>query len=213
MVMMKIGEYIKKIVKEDGKTLAWVAQKMDINYKTFNGKINRGTLSAEDLLKLCALLGISADKLKAELNYDNLFISDDTVAYAIAENISKKQLLNNELIITTKVKLTLTEPTEKNKFIKEVYLFVHSENAHAPQEYELKLIKNVYIIDEGGQFYMEKVDPYDDMRTNRYHLLLSSLKGNVRSSEEAIIHFNKSGQAGNVPTTGGPRSVINIKNY
>lgn len=210
---MKIGEYIKKIVKEDGKTLAWVAQKMDINYKTFNGKINRGTLSAEDLLKLCALLGISADKLKAELNYDNLFISDDTVAYAIAENISKKQLLNNELIITTKVKLTLTEPTEKNKFIKEVYLFVHSENAHAPQEYELKLIKNVYIIDEGGQFYMEKVDPYDDMRTNRYHLLLSSLKGNVRSSEEAIIHFNKSGQAGNVPTTGGPRSVINIKNY
>ena len=114
---MKIGEYIKKIVKEDGKTLAWVAQKMDINYKTFNGKINRGTLSAEDLLKLCALLGISADKLKAELNYDNLFISDDTVAYAIAENISKKQLLNNELIITTKVKLTLTEPTEKNKFI------------------------------------------------------------------------------------------------
>ncbi len=211
--MMKIGEYIKKIVKEDGKTLAWVAQKMDINYKTFNGKINRGTLSAEDLLKLCALLGISADKLKAELNYDNLFISDDTVAYAIAENISKKQLLNNELIITTKVKLTLTEPTEKNKFIKEVYLFVHSENAHAPQEYELKLIKNVYIIDEGGQFYMEKVDPYDDMRTNRYHLLLSSLKGNVRSSEEAIIHFNKSGQAGNVPTTGGPRSVINIKNY
>ena len=211
--MMKIGEYIKKIVKEDGKTLAWVAQKRDINYKTFNGKINRGTLSAEDLLKLCALLGISADKLKAELNYDNLFISDDTVAYAIAENISKKQLLNNELIITTKVKLTLTEPTEKNKFIKEVYLFVHSENAHAPQEYELKLIKNVYIIDEGGQFYMEKVDPYDDMRTNRYHLLLSSLKGNVRSSEEAIIHFNKSGQAGNVPTTGGPRSVINIKNY
>ena len=210
---MKIGEYIKKIVKEDGKTLAWVAQKMDINYKTFNGKINRGTLSAEDLLKLCALLGISADKLKAELNYDNLFISDDTVAYAIAENISKKQLLNNELIITTKVKLTLTEPTEKNKFIKEVYLFVHSENAHAPQEYELKLIKNVYIIDEGGQFYMEKVDPYDDMRTNRYHLLLSSLKGNVRSSEEAIIHFNKSGQAGNVPTTGGPRSVINIKYY
>ena len=210
---MKIGESIKKIVKEDRKTLAWVAQKMDINYKTFNGKINRGTLSAEDLLKLCALLGISADKLKAELNYDNLFISDDTVAYAIAENISKKQLLNNELIITTKVKLTLTEPTEKNKFIKEVYLFVHSENAHAPQEYELKLIKNVYIIDEGGQFYMEKVDPYDDMRTNRYHLLLSSLKGNVRSSEEAIIHFNKSGQAGNVPTTGGPRSVINIKNY
>lgn len=211
--MMKIGEFIKEIAKEDGKTLAWIAQKMGINYKTFSGKLNRGTLSADDLLKLCALLGISADKLKEKQNYDNLFISDDAEAYAIAENISEDQLLNKELIITTKVKLTFTESVEKNKFINEIYLFVHSNNANDLQEYELKLIKNVYIIDEGGQFYMEKVNPNGDVRTNRYHLLLSRLKGNVRSSDEALINFNKSGQAGNVPTAGVPRRMINIKNY
>ncbi|MGA9518437.1 MAG: helix-turn-helix transcriptional regulator [Trichococcus sp.] len=210
---MKIGEFIKEIAKEDGKTLAWIAQKMGINYKTFSGKLNRGTLSADDLLKLCALLGISADKLKEKQNYDNLFISDDAEAYAIAENISEDQLLNKELIITTKVKLTFTESVEKNKFINEIYLFVHSNNANDLQEYELKLIKNVYIIDEGGQFYMEKVNPNGDVRTNRYHLLLSRLKGNVRSSDEALINFNKSGQAGNVPTAGVPRRMINIKNY
>lgn len=210
--MMNIGDCIKEIVKEDGKTLAWVAQKMNINYKTFSGKLNRGTLSAEDLLKLCALLGISADKLKAELNYDNLFISGDTEAYGIAENISKKQLLNNELIITTKVKITLTEPAGKNKFINEIYLFVHSNNANAPQEYELKLIKNVYIIDEGGKFYMEKVDPHNNVKTSRYHLIVSRLRGNIQSSDEALITFIESGQAGNVPTTGTYQKNLNIKN-
>ena len=187
---MKIGEYIKKIVKEDGKTLAWVAQKMDINYKTFNGKINRGTLSAEDLLKLCALLGISADKLKVSLNYDNLFISDGTEAYAIAEDISEDQLLTKELVITTKVKLTHTKPTEESKIIDETYLFVHSNNAIEPQEYELKLIKNIYIIDEVGKFYMDKVDPYNNLKTNRYHLLASRLRGNVPTSKSYEKNLN-----------------------
>ena len=188
--MMKIGEYIKKIVKEDGKTLAWVAQKMDINYKTFNGKLNRGTLSAEDLLKLCALLGISADKLKVSLNYDNLFISDGTEAYAIAEDISEDQLLTKELVITTKVKLTHTKPTEESKIIDETYLFVHSNNAIEPQEYELKLIKNIYIIDEVGKFYMDKVDPYNNLKTNRYHLLASRLRGNVPTSKSYEKNLN-----------------------
>ena len=187
---MKIGEYIKKIVKEDGKTLAWVAQKMDINYKTFNGKLNRGTLSAEDLLKLCALLGISADKLKVSLNYDNLFISDGTEAYAIAEDISEDQLLTKELVITTKVKLTHTKPTEESKIIDETYLFVHSNNAIEPQEYELKLIKNIYIIDEVGKFYMDKVDPYNNLKTNRYHLLASRLRGNVPTSKSYEKNLN-----------------------
>ncbi|MDR7870719.1 MAG: hypothetical protein RIN55_07680 [Tissierellaceae bacterium] len=67
--MKRLGEYIKKCIKEEGKTSIWVADKLGINYKTFVGKLNRDSITAEELLKISVLLDINLENLKRDLNY------------------------------------------------------------------------------------------------------------------------------------------------
>lgn len=177
---MELGEYIKTKIKEYGKSIRWTAEKMNINYKTFDGKLNRNTLSAEELLKLCSLLGISAEKLKLALYYDNTFISDYTEAYVIAEDIFEMELFEKKHIKTKKVKISVANPSKESKFFDKLYLFLPSYSNNVDEnEYELKLIKNIYVEFENNDAFMDKIDSHDYDKTTRYHLKRSGLYGNV----------------------------------
>jgi len=64
---MNIGSYIKNILKEQGRSQAWIADKLELNEKTFSGKLKRNNITGEELLKIAQLLGINLEELKGEI--------------------------------------------------------------------------------------------------------------------------------------------------
>jgi hypothetical protein len=68
---MNIGKKIKEVLDNQGRTAAWLADKIDINEITLRGKLNRNSISADDLLKVSIILDINLEELKVE--YDSLW--------------------------------------------------------------------------------------------------------------------------------------------
>jgi hypothetical protein len=64
---MNLGKYISEIIEQRGIRKTWVADKADINYKTFVDKLNRDSITGKELLRIGKLLNISLDELK---NYE-----------------------------------------------------------------------------------------------------------------------------------------------
>lgn len=61
---MNIGEYVSKLIDDQGREKKWVAEKIGVQYRTFLYRLERNGLLAEDLLKLSEVLGIDLNKLK-----------------------------------------------------------------------------------------------------------------------------------------------------
>lgn len=87
--------------KIQGRTLKWVAEQMDINYKTFMGKIKRNSFSAYELLKLSVILKIDLEALKnkcsIKLKGDKRRIPSNTIRY-LRMSDHKRSELTKELI-------------------------------------------------------------------------------------------------------------------
>ena len=64
---MDIGSYIKNILKEQGRSQAWLADKLELNEKKFSGKLKRNNITGEELLRVAKLLGINLEELKGEM--------------------------------------------------------------------------------------------------------------------------------------------------
>ena len=64
---MDIGEYIQQVLKEQGRSQVWLADKIGIHDKTFSGKLKRNSISGEELLKIAKVLGINLEELKGEI--------------------------------------------------------------------------------------------------------------------------------------------------
>jgi hypothetical protein len=63
---MNLGAYFKDLIKAQGRTYTWVADQIKMNEKTFIGKLNRDSITGEDLLRLAIVLGIDLNELKEE---------------------------------------------------------------------------------------------------------------------------------------------------
>lgn len=61
---MNIGEFIKHILKKQGRTKTWLCDQLDANYKTLHAKLDFDRLKANDLLMIAHLLGIDLNELK-----------------------------------------------------------------------------------------------------------------------------------------------------
>jgi hypothetical protein len=61
-----IIDTIKKIIKEQGIKKNWLADKVDINYKTFVDKLTYSRFTAEEFLRIAKVLNIDLNKLKEE---------------------------------------------------------------------------------------------------------------------------------------------------
>ena len=64
---MDLGKYIEGIMKEQGRTKKWAADRCDINYKTFVDKLKNDRLTGHELLKLGKILNIRLDELKNKI--------------------------------------------------------------------------------------------------------------------------------------------------
>jgi lambda repressor-like predicted transcriptional regulator len=61
---LNLAEHITNVIEQQGRTKVWVAEKAEINYKTFVDKLTRNTLKGEDLLKIAKILNIDLNELK-----------------------------------------------------------------------------------------------------------------------------------------------------
>jgi hypothetical protein len=62
-----LSNYIAEVIKDKGHTKTWVAEKSDINYKTFVDKLTRDTITGKELLRIARVLGIDLNGLKEKV--------------------------------------------------------------------------------------------------------------------------------------------------
>ena len=62
-----LSEYIEEVIKEKGHTKTWVAEKAEINYKTFIDKLTRDTINGKELLRIAKVLGVNLEELKKKV--------------------------------------------------------------------------------------------------------------------------------------------------
>jgi hypothetical protein len=67
---MDLGKYILSLLNEQGRSQTWLADKLNINVKTFSGKLKRNSITGEEILQIGYWLNINLDELKKEcINY------------------------------------------------------------------------------------------------------------------------------------------------
>lgn len=64
---MNIGLLIEETLTKKGLEKKWLADKMNINYKTFTGKFYRNSFEAVELIKIAKILKIDLNELKEEV--------------------------------------------------------------------------------------------------------------------------------------------------
>ena len=67
--MGKLGDRIVILARYKGVTLKLLAKQVDINYKTFIGKLKRDAISAFDLMDLSVALDLNLEEFKHSLGY------------------------------------------------------------------------------------------------------------------------------------------------
>lgn len=68
---MDIAEYIEQVRKNQGRTKTWVAEQININYKTFVDRVTHNRFTADDLIKISKVLNIDLEKMKGEIDNEN----------------------------------------------------------------------------------------------------------------------------------------------
>ncbi|MEI2465042.1 hypothetical protein [Niallia taxi] len=61
---MNLAEYIEKRMEEKGIRKNWLAEKLNMNYKTFVGKMKRNSITGEEILLISHYLDLNLNQLK-----------------------------------------------------------------------------------------------------------------------------------------------------
>jgi len=64
---MNLADYISSIIEQQGRTKVWVAEQIDMKYKTFFDKLTRNTIKGDELLKIAKVLNIDLEELKKKI--------------------------------------------------------------------------------------------------------------------------------------------------
>lgn len=59
-----LSDYIDSEIEKQGLKKRWVAEKVNINYKTFMDKLNRNSFTAEEFLKLISVMDLNLNDVK-----------------------------------------------------------------------------------------------------------------------------------------------------
>lgn len=136
---MNIGEYIKKCIKENGRTTLWVSEKLGINYKTFVGKLNRNTLSADELFKVSILVDIDLEEMKSNLEYNNILNDTRKFIYVAIER--DEQILDREKVPV--IKMEICEGKKRDNEDEDmIYGFIEVFDENGSKEYIIEEISS-----------------------------------------------------------------------
>ncbi|NBI28648.1 hypothetical protein [Chengkuizengella marina] len=69
---MNLGKYIKAELMIKSLSIRWLADQLDINEKTLAGKLNRNSITGEDLLEIGGFLEINMNELKIITQLESL---------------------------------------------------------------------------------------------------------------------------------------------
>jgi len=64
---MNTGQYILSVLKDQGRSQVWLADKLGVHEKTFSNKLRRNSITGDELLQIAKLLSIDLEKLKNEI--------------------------------------------------------------------------------------------------------------------------------------------------
>ena len=64
---MNTGQYILSVLKDQGRSQVWLADKLRVHEKTFSNKLRRNSITGDELLKIAKLLNIDLEKLKNDI--------------------------------------------------------------------------------------------------------------------------------------------------
>jgi len=64
---MNTGQYILSVLKDQGRSQVWLADKLGVHEKTFSNKLRRNSITGDELLKIAKLLNIDLEKLKNDI--------------------------------------------------------------------------------------------------------------------------------------------------
>lgn len=153
--MKSIGDYIKFCIKEDGRTIKGISEKLNINYKTFTGKLKRDSLSADELFKICGLLDINLNQMKKDLNYDSMF--EKKYVYAVIGELSEDELLNAQKVGMRKMEICEGLKPSERENIDIKHIFVPEVNSLGNMEYKLEHGIYHHLKDTGISGYMIRI--------------------------------------------------------
>lgn len=183
---MNVGEYIKNYIKEDGRTSLWISEKLGMNYKTFVGKLNRNSLSADELLKISALIDMDLEEIKEDLDYKSLFMEAHNFVY-VPIKINNDDIFGSDEIYVEKMELMDKKCKDKSVLVGvlgdedianfsdinkykdiKIYAFVKSEeddNQYILEKVSVNYLKDIDEDDIPIKFYMLKDEEINGLYT------------------------------------------------
>lgn len=72
---MNFGHYIQVELKQKGKSAVWLAKEMNVNPKTLQGKLSRGSISAQEIFEISLILGLEVMVFKNIVSEERSFIN------------------------------------------------------------------------------------------------------------------------------------------
>jgi len=64
---MNTGQHILSVLKDQGRSQVWLADKLGIHEKTFSNKLRRNSITGDELLQIAKLLNINLEELKEKI--------------------------------------------------------------------------------------------------------------------------------------------------
>lgn len=117
---MNLGRLFKEHLELQGKTIAWLADKLRMNEKTLAGKLSRNSITGEEVLLISYLLGIDVVDLQKQCYIEHFDTGGNFMnANKLVETITR--LKTNGIDITNKQKGYIDNWYEVNGGLKYLY--------------------------------------------------------------------------------------------
>lgn len=162
---MNLGLKIKERLDEQGRTIAWLADKLSVNEKTLAGKLNRNSITGEDLLLMSYLLNINLIKLQETFCQEKL---NKGGSYMNPEKFAE---------LVNKFTAEGTEFTDKQKNYLDSWYGV---------EGDIKYLKNT----NTKEIYLwSSYETYQSLANSEFHLIEQEADIFIKFEDQVIIGF------------------------
>ncbi len=109
---MRFGNFFKDRLNEQGRSIRWLAEQLDINEKTLAGKFNRNRISDNELITIARILDINLDEIKPYIHinsfmipasklFDIIQMKNWIMLYAILDMVDQYAKYCSDIIIET----------------------------------------------------------------------------------------------------------------